>query len=569
MLAILTVAIPARALLIEKPDDLCSPGADPCVVRQPVDVSSLHPLDFGLRVVRIEGEGRFNGTVDLRCGRFETDVDGYWMDVAAPVLPYDEDSTRVVRIEARRGCSGNAGWPCLTDFDCEEVELGSCAGGDGEIRLAGDLYAIAPLIDLRARGNVTLGGRIRASGAYPAGDGGVVLVESTAGSIDVNGVASANAGLRAESFIPGRAGTIAFVAHDDIRVAERVRGIGGGGEISFHAGGDIDINASIVGRGNRRRNYDGDSVEMSAGGDIRIATAPGRSSPLLNVRGGEAYIDDCLFTGSGGDADLEAGGDLVIADGVRIVADSGRSPGDVMDHPTGGDWSLRAGRGLLFGATMTASGRGPDGYGPHIKIAASHAVSLSAASSLILSSRYGPELTIESESLGPVSLDGLIDVGGGTHEDGELIGSGGDLDVRGGNVTVGGTIENGGGYSGGSIFFDACRLHLMSGARIDGSLDAQTDSTGENEFRIRETMVADAGSVIAGKPDSQNTIRYRDAAKPPVLSGSIDPAATLVEDVTLEGCPVCGNDEIDEGETCDDGNLAAGDGCDAACQNEQ
>ncbi len=568
VLAILSVAIPARALLIEKPDDLCSPDADPCVVRQPVEVSSFHPLDFGLRVVRIEGEGRFNGTLDLRCGRFETDVAGYWMDVAAPVLPYSENSSRIVRIEARRGCSGNAGWPCLTDFDCEEVEFGSCAGGDGEIRLVGDLYAITPLVDLRARGDVTLGGRIRASGAYPAGDGGVVLVESTAGSIDVSGVVSANAGLRAESFIPGHAGTIAFVAHDDIRLAERVRGIGGGGEISFHAGGDIDINASIVGHGNRRRNYDGDSVEMSAGGDIRIAAAPGRSSPLLNVRGGEAYIDDCLFTGSGGDAYLRAGGDLDIADGVRIVADSGRSSGDVLDHPTGGDWSLSAGRDVRFGAAMTARGRGPYGYGPQMKIAASRAVSLSAASSLILGSRYGPELTIESESLGPVSLDGLIDVGGGLHEDGELIGSGGDLDVRGGNVAVGATIENGGGYSGGSISFDVCRLHLMTGARIDGSLDAQTDSSGENQFRIGESMIADPGSVIAGKPDSENTIRYRDAAKPPLLNGSIDPAPTLVEDIALEGCPVCGNDEIDEGETCDDGNLASGDGCDAACQSE-
>ena len=36
----------------------------------------------------------------------------------------------------------------------------------------------------------------------------------------------------------------------------------------------------------------------------------------------------------------------------------------------------------------------------------------------------------------------------------------------------------------------------------------------------------------------------------------------------LEGCPVCANSEVDQDETCDDGNTAAGDGCSDDCQLE-
>jgi cysteine-rich repeat protein len=63
-------------------------------------------------------------------------------------------------------------------------------------------------------------------------------------------------------------------------------------------------------------------------------------------------------------------------------------------------------------------------------------------------------------------------------------------------------------------------------------------------------------------------IKYRTSAKPPLLSGSIQPPPVLILDTKLAGCPVCGNREIDAGETCDDGNRLGGDGCSATCQDE-
>jgi cysteine-rich repeat protein len=42
----------------------------------------------------------------------------------------------------------------------------------------------------------------------------------------------------------------------------------------------------------------------------------------------------------------------------------------------------------------------------------------------------------------------------------------------------------------------------------------------------------------------------------------------LASVVTRAGAPVCGNHVVDAGETCDDGNQAPGDGCDATCHHE-
>jgi cysteine-rich repeat protein len=59
--------------------------------------------------------------------------------------------------------------------------------------------------------------------------------------------------------------------------------------------------------------------------------------------------------------------------------------------------------------------------------------------------------------------------------------------------------------------------------------------------------------------------------------GSFDEANksnnTTRKTLTIQDCsstpdPVCGNDQIEEGESCDDGNTASGDGCSETCQLE-
>ena len=124
---------------------------------------------------------------------------------------------------------------------------------------------------------------------------------------------------------------------------------------------------------------------------------------------------------------------------------------------------------------------------------------------------------------------------------------------------------NGGPVGAGDLYVDVCRLHLQPGSRLDSAWEEQTDYVGNTVITIRESMLADAGSKIRGKADALQSITYRDAAKAPQLNGSISPIASLAVEPLLSGCPVCGNHEIDDGESCDDGNVVDGDGCDSTC----
>jgi cysteine-rich repeat protein len=83
-------------------------------------------------------------------------------------------------------------------------------------------------------------------------------------------------------------------------------------------------------------------------------------------------------------------------------------------------------------------------------------------------------------------------------------------------------------------------------------------------------MTVDRKSKILADVSSNanNKITYRDPGKPPVLEGTIEPAPVLSVNPSLVGCPVCGNLEIDRGESCDDGNTTAGDSCSEVCQDE-
>jgi cysteine-rich repeat protein len=107
--------------------------------------------------------------------------------------------------------------------------------------------------------------------------------------------------------------------------------------------------------------------------------------------------------------------------------------------------------------------------------------------------------------------------------------------------------------------FTGCRIEV--GGRVIGSPEHSSAFVG------REHIHQATGSrILTGSGTNQFT--YRDPAKPPLLSGVVSPAPALIVDMGLVGCPVCGNDEVDQGETCDDGNTSSGDGCSDLCQTE-
>ena len=124
------------------------------------------------------------------------------------------------------------------------------------------------------------------------------------------------------------------------------------------------------------------------------------------------------------------------------------------------------------------------------------------------------------------------------------------------NATVSGWLNALG--SGGGLVIDACRITLADSSRL--RLD-------HSRLTAHESMNLMAGSKLTSV-NGVNLLQYRTDAKPPVVDGDVSPSPQLALESYLTGCPVCGNSEIDEDETCDDGNTQSGDGCDSTCQIE-
>ncbi|RMD83049.1 MAG: hypothetical protein D6815_07640 [Candidatus Dadabacteria bacterium] len=131
-----------------------------------------------------------------------------------------------------------------------------------------------------------------------------------------------------------------------------------------------------------------------------------------------------------------------------------------------------------------------------------------------------------------------------------------------------GTILQGAEFSN-PVDISVCRLRLEGRALIDNTLGSPSNGERIN-VTVYESMYAGPQTRILADEEGGGEVRisYRDPAKPPVLLGQIKPAPTLTVAPALRGCPVCGNSEIDEGESCDDGNTVSGDGCRSDCQDE-
>jgi cysteine-rich repeat protein len=566
-LAILAANAPAFAAVAVSPDDVCPPLADPCVISTVVEVDSDFPLDFGLRTVRIAAGGELRGSVDLLCGAFETDGPGLWLKL----LP--NDAPAFATITARRACSGNASLPCLDDTVCSDASAGTCSVGDGGIRVAGRVEGSAPFVHLRAAGDVTLDGNIDASGHAPRYDGGGITVESLLGSIESSAELEVDAVVEPGEYNDrGFAGAVVLRAAVDITLRGPIRATGGSADVELDAGRDIAISSSILTQGLGNGPWIGGTIDLASGGDLRIVREPDGGNAKIDISGGHEAYQGYGGTGGapGGYGFLDAGGDLVVGDRVRMRGDGGRSSGMVDDQSFAGDWYFECDEDLSFDARLTSRGRGLFGIAFHgVSFEAGGTIDIGAKAKIKTTAFGASNVMIQGLEGESIVIDGLINARSRPQRyAGYGEGRGGYVTVYGGDVSVGGKIDTGSSGYGGGIIFDVCRLNLKSGGSLDASKGPQDEGSGYVAMTIHENLVAEPGSRILSKEDSPARIDYRDAAKPPLLGGKVSPAPELTLRPLLSGCPVCGNSEIDEDETCDDGNAAGGDGCSAGCLTE-
>lgn len=546
---------PAEAFIVVSPDQICAPTADPCVLAVPVEVSDAVPLDFGRRVVRVEGEGRFTGSLDLQCGGFETEVDGPWIEV----MPMPENR---VTIAARRVCSNDQAHTCSADKDCPE---GTCSIGDGGIRLRGRLHGIAPIVEFDATGDIVIEGKLLAAGDLTTPEGGWVAIGTSQGNILSKAAIDVRAGFDPEYDYPGYGGHVEIQAHGDIALLSPIRAIGAY-RVELDAGRDIFVHAPITARGPRASDYSGGEIDIEAGRHLTIANDQIGRPVTLDSNGATTSSAHEALAGAGGDCALAVGGDLVVGEGVVVRVNSGRSRGYQDDRPYAGVVRMESAGNLVMNGRISAQGRGLSGLADEVTLESYGDLQIGSSASIVMLASYGARLGISGKD---VRVDGQLDV----HAideifDGGHYGSGGGISVYADDFTVNGSILNGGGEYGGELFVSACAMHLGSTGRIDLSLGAQEEYPGEQEINLRHSMIAEEGSVILTNPESPMVI-YHDENRPPVLLGSIAPPPALAASPHSFPCQLCGNSRTNLFESCDHGNTQSGDGCDGTCQLER
>ena len=435
------------------------------------------------------------------------------------------------------------------------------------------------MVILRAAGNIDVAGHVNINGTSMGANGGFLSMESFMGSVDITARLDARAGAPGY-YAPDESSTVVLRAAEDVTLAGELDkgGAQWGGYLNIDAGRDVLVKENVNLSAGGMPYADGGNIDITAGRDLVIAKRDGSGKTRIVSIGGsdkigyDGYAD--FYGGQGGYLTFLADGDLTIEDQVRIEASSALRQGLSEGYPYGGNIYAIAGGTVTVGGELVSQGSGFIGEGRFVRLEGTAGLTLLPSADINVRSNRAGEVRLVSD--GPMQLDGRVDtrsnVLDGTNFFAGYYGYGGSLLVYGmADVRVGGKLLTGSDGYGDDLSINVCRLTIESGGSLDHTLrDSQSYEADDNVLTIRESMsVEPGGEVLASGVDGgKNIIRFRDAAKPPILDGTVDPAPIQVVDPSLVGCPVCGNAEIDQGESCDDGNTVSGDGCRDDCQDE-
>jgi len=531
---------------ISSADQICPPNLDPCVVNTVVPVADGVTLDFGLRELRIEGNGQLDvssGFVIVACGAFTART-----GTAVALKVRGPGSQGVIEggvllIRARGSCSNDPLQACIDDRECG---TGTCSGGAGTISIDGRIRGEGSppgSLDLEASRDIELLQSVVFSATGGQDDGGFLDLYSAAGSITIRDRIDVTSGSDSQG------GEIVVVAGRDVVIDAELDADGGdfdGGIIEAEAGRDVVV------RGDLRANSvsgEGFGGEISLYAD-RNVIIPGPAR--LSTNGHESLE---FFCGDGGITEIDAGGDIELGETV-VVESLGPMP-----DCDGGDFDLFADGSIGVAGTVDMRARGESGGGGYVGLRALGGVDL-AASSVVDASGGRGDGEVELVADGDVLLDGTIDV----IVQNDL---GGLVSVRGGGaVTVAGTVNAkgtpNGTFTNSVIEVEGCTIDLLPGGRVDNVGGYGTNLLVSHA----DTRIRSGASVLADADSGHNRFVYREASAPPDVAGLVEPAAELVVDAALRACLVCGNGIQEHGETCDDGNTVSGDGCTADCVSE-
>lgn len=618
--------------VMDIPEGLCTNNAAACTTNTDCTLPGFCKpgsvvLDFGVRDVSVSGAGQFNfgaSSGSILCGDFTASTTNPAIDANAVVDAVAQSGT--VKIFARRKCSlGNPAFPCInpaacqlgpcgtrrcasgptraclndvdcavgpciqkglnkvctkeesrqciTNADCDlgacpaqltcknranetvvncasntDCAFGTCTVGTASIAMGGSIVgnSVYPaFIDLRAADNVSLTKTINLAGTTADSDGGELSVDATNGSITVAAKVTVTSGGLSTG------GDVSLYAGQDVVTSDEIDMTGGdydGGTIDIDAGRDVSIGRSLLADSGSGAGFGGEFL-IVASRDITISGVSAANKTGLETSGHANLFNEA---GDGGSQDLSADRNLTLNVNTRIVS-NGAAPDAI-----GGDVVLDASGNLISNGDITAKGLGANGGGGTLEGYGGGTLSVGAG---VIDLTGGADAggDLQFYSTGNLAFAGLADLSASNGGNAGSI----FLDSSDGDASVSGSLRTNTGNNG-AIDVSACRVTLTALGQIDAGL-----TTGDNSITARESMKLLSGSLMKTGSLGTNTLVYRTAAKPPTISGTVTPTATKVVNGLLPPCPVCGNAEIDGGETCDDGNTVNNDGCNSSCQNEK
>jgi cysteine-rich repeat protein len=432
---------------------------------------------------------------------------------------------------------------CSIDGDCFD---GTCSIGDGSVTLNGRSRAdgITPgSISIRAAGNINVLQTINVSANSSQSDGGRLELESGTGSVSVNANIDAYGGGQSQG------GEICLIAGDDITVSAQLNANGGdfdGGFVELIAGDALSINSGVLARATNGAGLGGE-ISASADGNIVI----GALAQLLT--GGSQSADG--FGGDGGPQSFYAGGNLAFNAGAKIEADGAPPDG------FGEDVYFESGGTMSLAGSVSTRGRGTQGAGGSVSTDAGGTLDTTAASTFTVTGGNSGGGSIDWYASGSITHAGTIDGRASNNGSPDSVLMFSETDV----TITGSVLLNGGptGAASGDIEIEGCRVNVNSPGLL-----SNLGGNGTTTLIGRERITVNPGGSVLNASNGTNTFRYRAAEKPPIVLGTVTPAFVGDVEPSLSGCPICGNNELEGGETCDDGNLVGGDGCSANCQDE-
>lgn len=553
-------------------NDLCQPGADPCVVSTVVAVTDGSIIDVGNRELRLAP----NGTLS---------VGGGTMTIRGRLLTMQGVSTL-----SALGTGSAPGGVITVEF--AEANLGGTITANGTpagqvtitiqnaVQITGTVIAralhpeeVGGQIDISAGSAVlSTSGRLEAWGGGSAIGGDITV--ATRGNLVVDGLVAAYGGDGGSIDLgaggSGGAGDLTVNASAVLDARSNTAG-NFGGTIDLSADGDnvtsgrIVVDGTLIATGQSGTELtgggDGGCIALSASGDVRIPSA----SAVLDVNGGGP-------DGSGGEVDLSTVVGVIETRGMLRA----QGPGS---EGTGGAVSIDATADAVVAGTLLATGG--DGGGGEITVATSgasveigpgtvidaNAGSGGSGGSIAVESGFGIGSEPRSVAIeGRLTASGGAGAPGGTIEvsagDSARVDAAGSLIAAGGSGARGGvvsitvdsgpaqidgplTASGGGSGPGGTIAIDADETVLLN-----AQLDARGTSGGGligvaavGDIDVRRPLLVQAGSGPGGTVEivSQGQIAIGAAV---TADGGTAAGRTMIEGCEVTVCapdvPACG-----------------------------